>query len=227
MINKIFILSAVVAFLGLSAQKTHTVAPKETPYGISRQYGLSIDELYQLNPSKKDGGLKIGDVLVVAKTGTATKTVTPKVTQVATVSASGKTGTITLQPKQTVYGITKQYKISEADIRKLNPELDSHLKIGDKITLPLDNIQKYADSSASTAVAQTTPVVEKTSEVKPISKTESATSEPAKGMYVVQAKDNYYKISKQFNLTQKQLFALNPGLETTGLKPGEAIKVSG
>lgn len=231
MINKIFILSAVIAFLGLSAQKTHTVAPKETPYGISRQYGLSIDELYQLNPSKKESGLKIGDVLTVSKKGSSTKTVMPtvtpvKATPVTPANVSGKTGTITLQPKQTVYGITKQYKISEADLRKLNPELDSHLKIGDKITLPLDNIQKYADS-ASTSVAQTTTVVEKTPEVKTVTKTETVASEPAKGMYVVQAKDNYYKISKQFNLTQKQLFALNPGLETTGLKPGEAIKVSG
>jgi len=221
MINKIFILSAVIAFLGLSAQKTHTVAPKETPYGISKQYGLSIDELYKLNPSKKDGGLKIGDVLVVAKTGSSAKTVTTKVSPTTVVSTSGKTGTIILQPKQTVYGITKQYKISEADLRKLNPELDSHLKIGDKITLPLDNIQKYSDSSAN--VTQSTTIAE----TKPATKTETLTSQAGKGLYVVQAKDNYYKISKQFNLTQKQLFALNPGLETTGLKPGEAIKVSG
>ncbi|MCD9854143.1 LysM peptidoglycan-binding domain-containing protein [Epilithonimonas sp. JDS] len=221
MIKNIFILSAVIAFLGLSAQKTHTVAPKETPYGISKQYGLSIDELYQLNPSKKEGGLKIGDVLVISKTGSSTKTVTPKTTPAAVVASSGKTGTITLQPKQTVYGITKQYKISEADLRKLNPQLDSNLKIGDKITLPLDNIQRYSDSSSN--VAQTTTVVE----TKPVAKTETAASEPAKGFYVVQAKDNYYKISKQFNLTQKQLFALNPGLESTGLKPGETIKVSG
>ena len=231
MINKIFILSAVAAFLGLSAQKTHTVAPKETPYGISKQYGLSIDELYKLNPSKKDGGLKIGDILVVAKTGSPTKSVTSTVTPVKATpttsgNVSGKTGTITLQPKQTVYGITKQYKISEADLRKLNPELDSHLKIGDKITLPLDNIQKYADSS-STSVAQTTTVVEKTPEVKTVTTTETITSEPAKGMYVVQTKDNYYKISRQFNLTQKQLFALNPGLEAAGLKPGESIRISG
>ncbi len=222
MIKKIFILSALAAFLGLSAQKTHTVAPKETPYGISRQYGLSIDELYQLNPSKKDGGLKIGDVLVVAKTGNSVKAVTPvKATPATSGPVSGKTGTITLQPKQTVYGITKQYKISEADLRKLNPELDSHLKIGDKITLPLDRVQKYADSAA------TTTVLEKTAEEKTVTTTETVTTEPAKGMYITQERDNYYKISKQFNLTQKQLFALNPGLETTGLKPGEVIKVSG
>jgi LysM repeat protein len=68
MVKKIFILSALISFLGLSAQSTHTVAQKETPYGISRQYGLTVDELYRLNPSKKDGNLKIGDVLIVSKT---------------------------------------------------------------------------------------------------------------------------------------------------------------
>lgn len=222
MIRNIFILSAVIAFLGLSAQKTHTVAPKETPYGISRQYGLSVDELYQLNPSKKDGKLTIGDVLIVAKSGTLSKSATPKATQTNVVSTSVKTGTITLQPKQTVYGITKQYKISEADLRKMNPELDSHLKIGDKITLPLESIQKYANSG-SVSKPQTTAVAEE----KPTVAKENTTTEPAKGTYVVQTRDNYYKISKQFNLTQKQLFALNPGLENTGLKPGETIKVSG
>ncbi|PZU91123.1 MAG: amino acid ABC transporter substrate-binding protein [Chryseobacterium sp.] len=226
MVKKIFILSGLIGFLGLSAQKTHTVAPKETPYGISKQYGITIDELYQLNPSKKEGGLKIGDVIVVSKTGGSSKTTASAPTPVTTNSGNknGKTGTITLLPKQTIYGITKQYQISEADLRKLNPELDSHMKIGEKITLPLDNIQKFGGSVPAT-VAQTTTTTEKPAEVKPVTKTETTTSD--KGLYVVQAKDNYYKISRQFNLTQKQLFALNPGLETTGLKPGEAIRVSG
>lgn len=224
MVKKIFILSGLIGFLGLSAQKTHTVAPKETPYGISKQYGITIDELYQLNPSKKEGGLKIGDVIVVSKSGSS-KTTTSASTPVTTTSVAktGKTGTITLQPKQTIYGITKQYQISEADLRKLNPELDSHMKIGDKIILPLDNIQKFGGSAPVTSVVETsTPV--KSADAQTVTKTETASSD--KGLYVVQAKDNYYKISRQFNLTQKQLFALNPGLETTGLKPGEAIRVS-
>ena len=226
MIKKIFILSGLIGFLGLSAQKTHTVAPKETPYGISKQYGITIDELYQLNPSKKEGGLKIGDVIVVSKSGSSKTTAsTSSPVTTTSVNKTGKTGTITLQPKQTIYGITKQYQISESELRKLNPELDSHMKIGDKITLPLDNIQKFGGSAPATVVqTTTTTTTEKPAEVKTVTKTETTSSD--KGLYVVQAKDNYYKISRQFNLTQKQLFALNPGLETTGLKPGEAIRVS-
>lgn len=223
MIKKIFILSGLIGFLGLSAQKTHTVAPKETPYGISKQYGLTIDELYRMNPSAKENGLKIGDVIVVSKSGGNAKPAASVSTPATAPAKSGKTGFITLQPKQTIYGITKQYQISEADLRKLNPELDSHKKIGDKIILPLDNIQKFGGSAPAT-VAQTT-TTEKPAEVKTVTKTETASTN--KNLYVVQAKDNYYKISRQFNLTQKQLFALNPGLESSGLKPGEAIRVSG
>jgi len=224
MIKKIFILSGLIGFLGLSAQKTHTVAPKETPYGISKQYGLTIDELYRMNPSAKENGLKIGDVIVVSKNGGNAKPTASVSAPATSLAKSGKTGTITLQPKQTIYGITKQYQISEADLRKLNPELDSHTKIGDKITLPLDNIQKFG-SSAPATVVQTTTALEKPAEVKPVNKIETTSSD--KDLYVVQTKDNYYKISRQFNLTQKQLFALNPGLESAGLKPGEAIRISG
>ncbi len=223
MIKKIFILSGLIGFLGLSAQKTHTVLAKETPYGISKQYGLTVDELYRMNPSVKDNGLKIGDVIVVSKSGSSTKTATTKSAATATSVKTSKTGTITLQPKQTIYGITKQYQISEADLRKLNPELDSHMKIGDKITLPLDNIQKFGGSAKASQATKT--VTEKPEDVKTVTKTETTSSD--KGLYIVQAKDNYYKISRQFNLTQKQLFALNPGLEASGLKPGEAIRVSG
>ena len=231
MVKKIFILSGLISFLGFSAQKTHTVAQKETPYGISRQYGLTVDELYKLNPSKKDGNLNIGDVLVVSKNGAnSTKPTTAHVVA-SSVPKSGKTGTIALLPKQTIYGITKQYHISEADLRKLNPELDSHLKIGDLVTLPAENIQRYA-GSASSAPAQTVvtqTVTEKPAEAKPTVKTEAKTETASadSGLYVVQSKDNYYKISRQFNLTQKQLFALNPGLESTGLKPGESIRIAG
>ncbi len=45
---------ALLLFVGASAlyaqQKTHTVQAKETVYGISKQYGVSQEELYKANP---------------------------------------------------------------------------------------------------------------------------------------------------------------------------------
>lgn len=213
--KKSFIISSLIAFSGLSAQ-THTVVKGDTPYNISKKYGLSLDELYQKNPKVKDGKLALGEVLVVGKTGAQTKAVPAKTT-----AATSQLGKIVLQPKQTIYGITKQYQISEAELRRLNPELDSHMKIGDEVVLPLENINKFGAGQA-VAVKQeeviTVPVVE---EVK---KEEKATSDD---LYTIEEKDNYYKLTRKFNLTQKELFALNPGLEEKGLRPGEVIKIKG
>lgn len=94
--------------------------------------------MLKLNPSVKDGKIAIGEVLTVKndKTGSSSKVNVP-----TKPAAGGQMGKIVLQPKQTIYGITKQYRISETDLRKLNPDLESHMKIGDEITLPLESIK--------------------------------------------------------------------------------------
>ncbi|MBV2166319.1 MAG: LysM peptidoglycan-binding domain-containing protein [Kaistella sp.] len=213
MIRKIFLLSSLITFSGLYSQKMHTVVKGDNPYNISKKYGISVDELYKLNPKVKDGKITLGEVLVVNKSG-ATKAV-------ATEQTSSELGKIILQPKQTVYGITKQYQISEAELRKLNPNLDSHMKIGDEVVLPLDKINKFGGSqpvasNVPAAKPQTVAVEVKAEEIK-----------ADEDSYQIQEKDNYYKLTRKFKLTQKELFALNPGLEARGLQPGEIIKVKG
>ena len=49
-------------------QKTHVVKAKETLFGISRMYGLSVDELKQLN-GLESNSLDLGQVLKVSKAG--------------------------------------------------------------------------------------------------------------------------------------------------------------
>ncbi|MGC4129988.1 MAG: LysM peptidoglycan-binding domain-containing protein [Bergeyella sp.] len=219
MIKNIFILAGFLFFTSVFSQKTHTVAQGESAYGISKKYGITLDELYKLNPTVKDGAISIGQVLVIKKNGTTTNSGS------SVPASSGKLGKIILKPKQTVYGITKQYKISEAELRKLNPNLDSHMKIGDEVVLPLENINKYGDNTSNSdnlnnqagknpVENQIDPVVDK----KTIAPDDS---------YIVQEKDNYFKIGRKFGINQKQLFALNPGLEEKGLHAGDVIKVKG
>ncbi|NIF05461.1 LysM peptidoglycan-binding domain-containing protein [Chryseobacterium sp. Tr-659] len=211
--------------LGVSAQKSHTVVQGDNPYNIAKKYGMTVDELLKLNPKHKDGKLAIGDVLTIK----SEKTTAPAATKTAPVekvtsNTGGSLGKIVLQPKQTIYGITKQYRISETDLRKLNPELDSHMKIGDEITLPLASIKKYGGSQQPVVASEkhAEPPVEKTiTTITPTTVTASAEGEA----YVIQSKDNYYRITKQFGISQQDLFALNPGLEEKGLKPGDTIKI--
>ncbi|WP_294211763.1 LysM peptidoglycan-binding domain-containing protein [uncultured Chryseobacterium sp.] len=207
MIKRFFILSGLCMALGLSAQKSHTVVKGDTPYSIAKRYGISVDELLKLNPKYKDGKLAIGDILTV-------KTDTHAAVDKNRPARGAELGKIILQPKQTIYGITKQYRISETDLRKLNPDLDSHMKIGEELTLPMESIRKYGNIQQQPAPVQ---------KAEPAAEPEAASAEGEN--YTIQAKDNYYRISKQFNTTKQELFALNPGLEEKGLKPGETIKV--
>lgn len=219
MIKRFFILSSLCMVLGVSAQSSHTVVKGDNPYNIAKKYGITVDELLKLNPKFKDGKLAIGDVLTVK--GEKQTVVVSKPAAVESVKpnlAGQKVGKIILQPKQTVYGITKQYRISETDLRKLNPDLDNHRKIGDEITLPLDSIKKYGgDQQVAPATVDAKPA-------EPHSET-PATASVDGATYVIQAKDNYYRITKQFGISQQELYALNPGLEEKGLKPGETIIV--
>lgn len=218
MIKKIFIASGLITFLGVFAQKTHVVVKGDNPYNISKKYGISLDELLTLNPKNKDGKLAIGDVLVINKTAkpAATSTVASNSGKI-----SGELGKIVLQPKQTIYGITKQYQISEAELRRLNPELDSKMKIGNEIILPQQNIQKFGGSQVATFTKSEEPKTE-----IPV---EKVVEKPtlAEDTYEVQAKDNYYKITRKYKISQADLFAWNPGLEAKGLQPGTFIKIAG
>ena len=223
--KKIFLTILGTAFAVLSGQqKKHTVVAKENPTTIAKKYGVSVDELIKQNPKIKDGKIDIGDVLIIPNKQkntqkTEEKKEEKKEDKKSTEKKSNqKLGKIYLQPKQTIYGITRQYKISEEELRKLNPNLESHMKVGEALVLPEDKIRKYGDKDVQQEVVET-PKKDREEERK----TQKQASED--GAYVVQPKDTYYGITRKFNISQSELFALNSGLEQRGLRSGDVIIV--
>ena len=208
--KKIFLILFGIMFLSFSAQqKKHTVEAKETLYSIAKKYGVTVDEIIKQNPKSKDGKLDIGEVLIIPNNQKNSPKIEGKKEEK---KSNQKLGKIYLQPKQTIYSITKQYKITEAQLRKLNPDLDNHMKIGDAVVLPEENIKKYGDVSAQATVANDKTDIPKNS----VKETES-------GTYVVQSKDTYYGITRKFGISQKELFSMNEGLEQRGLQAGDVI----
>lgn len=223
--KKIFLTILGTAFALLSGQQNkHTVVAKENPTTIARKYGVSVDELIKQNPKIKDGKIDIGDVLIIPNKQkntqkTEEKKEEKKEDKKSTEKKSNqKLGKIYLQPKQTIYGITRQYKISEEELRRLNPNLESHMKVGEALVLPEDKIRKYGDKATQQEVVDT-PKKDREEEKK----TQMLASED--GAYVVQPKDTYYGITRKFNISQSELLALNPGLEQRGLRSGDVIIV--
>ena len=219
--KRIFLTILGTAFALLSGQqKKHTVVAKENPTTIARKYGVSVDELIKQNPKIKDGKIDIGDVLIIPNKQKNTQKTEEKAEDKKSTEkkSNQKLGKIYLQPKQTIYGITRQYKISEEELRRLNPNLERHMKVGEALVLPEDKIRKYGDKAAQQEVVETS---KKDSEEE--RKTQKQASED--GAYVVQPKDTYYGITRKFNISQSELFALNSGLEQRGLRSGDVIIV--
>ena len=45
----------------------HKVEPKETLYGLSKKYNVSVDEIKQKNEAVLQNGLQIGQILIIRK----------------------------------------------------------------------------------------------------------------------------------------------------------------
>ncbi len=205
MIKKLFIFSGLLFFVSLFAQKTHTVEKGDTLFGISRKYNISVDDLLRLNPESKDGNIKIGEVLRLDGKG-----------------SSKQLGYIILKPKETIYGISKQYRISETDLKALNPDLNNQMKAGSRIILPLENIKKYGDGEL--LEEDTSPKSQANIPVSSNSYTTTGVSSDDFVTYTVQSGDTTFGIVNKFGIALDELIQLNPAL-SSGLKPGITLKI--
>lgn len=205
MIKKLFIFSGLLFFVSLFAQKTHTVEKGDTLFGISRKYNISVDDLLRLNPESKDGNIKIGEVLRLDGKG-----------------SSKQLGYIILKPKETIYGISKQYRISETDLKALNPDLNNQMKAGSRIILPLENIKKYGNGELLEEV--TSPKSQANIPVSSNTYTTTGVSSDDFVTYTVQSGDTTFGIVNKFGIALDELIQLNPAL-SSGLKPGITLKI--
>lgn len=111
----------------------HIVKPQETKYSIAKEYGMSLQQLEELNPEVKDT-LPVGFNLKLDK-----KAAVEKEKEVAKVEVASTTEGLKeyeVQPKETIYSLSKTFGIEEDKLIALNPELRDGLKIGMIIKVP-------------------------------------------------------------------------------------------
>jgi len=114
-------------------EKQYLVLPKETLFGISRKYGVTIEELKNANPDLENG-LKIGMKLTIPK---------PSVT-IAKDSINYVLHTVVKD--DTLYNLTKRYQVEEEDLLNLNPLLNEGLKLGMLLKIkPLETIEEESE----------------------------------------------------------------------------------
>ncbi|WP_318312420.1 LysM peptidoglycan-binding domain-containing protein [Flagellimonas crocea] len=115
----------------LKEQKTeiftsYTVPPKMTLYSLGREYGIPTDSIVRLNPEiMKQGGLKEGMVVRL-----------PKKKDKEGIVNTDNFIFYEVKPKQNIFRITQNLKITRDDLFRLNPALENGLKAGMVLKLP-------------------------------------------------------------------------------------------
>ena len=176
----------------------HLVKKGETLYGISKKYGISVNDLTKLNPVKSKN-LKEGDKLILKSKANSSKASSTDVVS----PIKQKTSIHTVKKGETLYGIARKYGISVSELKKLNPGIKENISIGDKLNVP-------------TQIAQHT--IKPKNEVKQEVKTKSKTIE-----YTVEKGETFYGIAKKYNTSVDAIQKANPGV--TSLKEGDKLKI--
>ncbi|MFB9107542.1 LysM peptidoglycan-binding domain-containing protein [Flavobacterium gyeonganense] len=108
-------------------QTIHIVAEKETLYGLSKKYNVSVEALQNANPILPSG-LQIGQELIIPKNASnASKTE-------ITTSSKVKHQVVA---KESLFSIARQYNVSVQDLENLNKDLLLNgLQVGQTIAIP-------------------------------------------------------------------------------------------
>ncbi|MES2239719.1 MAG: LysM peptidoglycan-binding domain-containing protein [Bacteroidota bacterium] len=187
----------VVKTAVVQSEKTHKVLPKETLFGIEKQFNVSDADLKKANPFLEKDGLQIDQILVI-----------PSKNGVKNVLVSKEKAIYhDVQAKETKYSIAKQYGITIAELEKKNPEIVPNLTMGSHLLIkgnPVKSIDSFPKEVVKQAVAAAPVKKYSTYEVKP--------------------KETLYSLSKMFDMGQDELVALNPELKN-GVEIGMLLKV--
>jgi LysM repeat protein/ABC-type branched-subunit amino acid transport system substrate-binding protein len=109
---------------------SHTIAPGETLYSVSRRYGVTINQIIELNPWS-DKTFTSGKVLVIPVPGG-----TPHARS-ASERQSGIYHVVTRG--ETLFGLSQTYQVPMSDIIRDNPKLEKNpVKTGDTLYIATD-----------------------------------------------------------------------------------------
>ncbi len=123
--------------------ENHKVTKGESFYSISKKYKMTIAQLEALNPSVSSSNLKIGDelnlskdkIVSVPKVNTIEENESVVLVQPTEEVALENEVIHTVAAKETKYGISKKYKITIAELERLNPAIVDGLPVGTELVI--------------------------------------------------------------------------------------------
>ncbi len=172
----------------------HKVDKGETLYSLSRRYKTPVAKIKSANKSL-NSSLSIDQVLFIPYEGK--------------ISTAKRSKTHTVQPGETLYGISRKYGLSVADIKQINKLSNSGLEVGQSLIVSMDQ----------TPPKKATPIVKKKTPDTP------PPSSKTVDRHVVSTGETLYGISRKYNIPVATLKEWN-GLSSNNLEIGQILVLS-
>jgi LysM repeat protein len=217
---------------------THPVQMGETIRTISQKYLVEPGEIYQFNKYAVNG-IKQGMTLQIPvpvkdPIAASDKKIKPKKavaptenTEEEKIAATPKTAPrpsvidttnqteYTVEPKETLYSLSKKFNISVDELKLANPSIEtSGVQIGMLLKIPSKRVLGSNESSIGSTKA---PVVD----AKP-----KVSSPPVTVSHTVEAKETLFSLSKKYEVPLADIIKQNPALNVSGLKIGMILTIT-
>lgn len=143
----------------------HTIQPGETLYKLTQRYGVTAQRICRANPGLSASNFRIGQVIAIpAKISTSEDSIINEVKTATQVTAPTTSTPLKpncrdmhkVQRKETIFSISRQYGITEAELIAANPELRTEkLKKGKFLCIPYAQETKAETPSPKPTVIPT------------------------------------------------------------------------
>ncbi|WP_374959994.1 LysM peptidoglycan-binding domain-containing protein [Gilvibacter sp.] len=196
----LFFVALTTAAAAQTSYKSHNVKQGETVFSIAKQYGVTEEAIYRLNPDARKG-IQENNILIIPaqddQQNYSEQVVDFKRHRV--------------KRKETLFSIAQKYGVTVDDIKKYNKQLYSEqLRKGDKIMIPVLTRTVVVTTDNNTGNTGTEP---DTTVVKDTTKT-----------HTVLPKETKYGIARKYGISISELEAMNPDMCDT-LQMGVVLKV--
>jgi len=192
----------------------YEVQEGETLFTIARKFNIPVKDIQRIN-NLNDFDIYQGQILVLTESENNNET--PQENQETTVQEEVQPTPVqepdntpqfdermslhTVKQGETLFSISKDYRISLKDLREVNGLGDNEIKVGDVLKIPLDRVQK---------------------EEKQAEKTDDSTSEAV--YHIVQPGETLYRIHINYKVSINQLRKLNH-LKGNNIKVGQKLRI--
>lgn len=158
----------------------HRVKRQETLFSLSQQYNVSIEDIKRFNKHLYSAELRRGERIRIPKNLATVQKTEPVPSASNPLDLSVKEHLVL--PQETLYGISRKYNITIADLQRLNPTLET-LKPGMVLKVRNGNVEKVVEVEGNLFK-----------------------------YYQVQPQETLFSLTRRFGISRDSLVSLNPAL---------------